>query len=30
VEDVLRDGAKRARAEARKTLDAVRHAVGID
>lgn len=30
VEDVLRDGARRARAEARKTLDAARHAVGID
>ena len=30
VESVLQDGAARARAEARKTLNAVRRAVGLD
>jgi tryptophanyl-tRNA synthetase len=29
VEDVLQDGAQKARAVARKTLDRVRHAVGL-
>ncbi|MBI2943326.1 MAG: tryptophan--tRNA ligase [Candidatus Wallbacteria bacterium] len=29
IEDVLADGARRARAEARKTLDAARHACGL-
>jgi hypothetical protein len=29
VEDVLRDGARRARAEAAKTMELVREAVGL-